>query len=111
MAFAGKNPFKILREILFEGGVDIGVTLAGNATITHQTAQVRFVDPAGNRDYTMPAAKAGYWHLVVNTADAAETITVKDAAGNTIVAVAQDRAGLVATDGTTWDGCAFTISL
>lgn len=71
------------------------MTLSGNLTLTNVYRNVLKIDPAGARDVTLPAAEAGLWFEIVNAADANETITVKNAAGSTIVAIPQNRKATV----------------
>ena len=63
------------------------------------------IDPGGAaRDLTLTAeeGREGAFYFIRNTADAAETITIKDDAGNTIVACAQNKWVLVALRGGVW---------
>lgn len=65
------------------------------------------IDPGGgNVDLTLPpeANAAGICLDIQNSADAAETVTVKDDAAATIIVLAQDEAGRVCCDGTAWRG-------
>jgi len=82
-------------------------TLSDNKTIAAGDPQVQFLDPGGSgRTVTLPAeaSSTGRLYFIVNTADAAEDLTVKDDAANTIVTISQDEAGLVVCDGTSWKG-------
>ncbi len=111
--FLGKNITSLQRLVTFaqSGGVSF-VTLAANLTMTLKSPHLQFIDPADARDVTLPATNGqGCIWVIVNTADAAETITVKDPAGNTVKTIAQNAAGLFGTDGTTYDGVSFTIAL
>ena len=71
------------------------MTLSGNLTLTNQYRNVLKIDPTAARDVTLPAAEAGLWFEIINAADASETITVKNAAGSTIVSIAQNRKATV----------------
>jgi hypothetical protein len=67
---------------------------------------ILFVDPNGGaQDLLLPPEVDcdGVFLYIVNTADAAEAITVKeDSDTTTIVTVAQDKAALVVCNGTAW---------
>lgn len=92
------------------GGKRIGIpglsaieTLSDNLTLDTTYGNLMALDPGGSaRDVTLPAPFDGGWYFVVNTADAAETITVKDSGGGTIATVAQNRAVLVSSNATGW---------
>jgi hypothetical protein len=107
-SFAGKNPFILTRQLRLKGGVRIA-TLAGAETWDATTAHLQFLDCGGSaRTITLPAAAAvpGLALIVVNTSDAAETITVTGQAS-----IPQNTAAIYASNGTAWDSAAFTISL
>ena len=83
----------------------IGVmTLAANLTLTLQYRNVLKIDPAGARDVTLPAEAGadGASFEIVNAADAAEAMTVKDDGGSTIVTISQNEKATVVCDGTSW---------
>jgi hypothetical protein len=67
---------------------------------------ILFVDPNGGaQDLLLPpeADCDGMFLYVVNTADGAEAIAVKDDSDTTtVVTVAQDKAALVVCNGTAW---------
>jgi len=92
------------------GGKRIGLpglfaieTLADNLTIDTTYGNLLQLDPGGSaRDVTLPAPDDGGWYLIVNNADAAEAITVKDSGGSTVATVAQNRAVLVTSNATGW---------
>lgn len=72
------------------------------------------VDPnGGSQTLTLPATAlcAGLAFEILNTADAAETITLNDAAGTLVMSIAQNRACTIACDGTSWFGHKYTITL
>jgi hypothetical protein len=88
---------------MLAGALVASRTLSGNITLTNQSRNVQCIDPGGaGRDVTLPALEEGLFFLVVNKADAAETITVKDAAAATVVSLAQNTSGLVWCDGAAW---------
>lgn len=112
--FKGKT-FPLLTRLLgFADGQGVSFTTASAAiTYTLASPQVNFIDPGGaSRDVTFPATRgASVVWVVLNTADAAENLVIKDPAANTLVTVNQNEGGIIATDGTTWDAVAFTIAL
>lgn len=81
-----------------------GTAGANETTIS---GQIWFVDPNGaSVTLTLPA-EADYigFAIVINTADAAESITIKDDAGGyTVIVLDQNQAGLIACNGTVWYG-------
>lgn len=80
-------------------------TLAGNATLTTASARYQRLDPGGaGRDVTLPAEadSKGLAFLILNTADAAEDLTVKDDGASTVVTISQNEAALVVCNGTSW---------
>jgi hypothetical protein len=75
-------------------------TLAGDKTMSAADAMILKMDPDGsNRDVTLPAegdvSPAGQMHLIVNAADAAENLVIKDDGGATIATANQNEAALV----------------
>lgn len=77
-------------------------TATGNITLTNQSRNVQCIDPAGTRDLTLPALQVGLVFLIANKADAAETITIKNAAAATVETVDQNESILLWCDGSTW---------
>ena len=83
-------------------------TLAANKTLTATSEIVQFLDPGGaGRDVTLPAeaSSTGRLFIIVNTADAAEVLTVKNDNGDTICTPTQNEAAILVCNGTTWAGC------
>lgn len=92
---------------LFNGAETNTETLSANKTLTSADAAIQVLDPGGSgRDLTLPnvALMAGRAFLVVNTADAAEVITIKNAGGTTICTPTQNESAIVVSNGTTWFG-------
>ncbi len=89
------NSFRILKQAL-------GATW----TIAVGMPQLQFLDPGGSgRTVLLPAEadSKGLFFELVNTADAAEDLTVKEDSGTTTIAVVgQGDSGLFFCDGTTW---------
>ena len=77
-------------------------------TLTLADARIQTLDPGGgNTDVLLPAEadSVGVTFYIANTADAAESLVVKeDSDTTTIVTVAQNERGIVWCDGTTWYG-------
>ncbi len=66
-----------------------------------------YFDPGGaSRDVTLPAeaSSSGKWFRIVNEADAAENLVVKDDGGSTIVTIGQNEEAQVTCNGTAWKG-------
>lgn len=88
------------------------LTLAADLVLTDAYRNVLLIDPAAARNIDLPPEQHGLWFLIFNKANAAETITVRaDTAGATVVALAQDEAALVWSDGTAWYYGQFTAPL
>lgn len=78
-------------------------TCTGNITFTKRTAQQLMVDPGGaSREVTLPAVENGLFFTIVNTADAYELLTVKNAGGSTIGTVGPGECGEFWSDGSAW---------
>ena len=83
-----------------------GITLAANLTLTAGYTNFLRIDPGGSaRDVTLPAeaTSEGMAFRILNTADAAENLVVKDDGGSTIVTISQNEAAWVVCDGTSWN--------
>jgi len=89
---------------LLRGGYSNTETLAAGKTLTDADKPLQFLDTGGvARDVTLPTAAAGnHVFIIVNTADAAETITVKNAAASTIGTVAQGENKIFVSNGAIW---------
>jgi hypothetical protein len=89
-----------------QGGANIE-TLAATHVLVATSPEIQTLDPGGaSREVTLPAAAVGLVarkFKIKNAADAAEDLTVKDAA-DTIVVVSQNEVGSIWCDGTTWYG-------
>lgn len=74
-------------------------TLAAAYTITDGEEDVIVLDPGGaHRDVTLPASSAsntGRIWFIINTADAAENLVIKNAAAATIITVNQNEMAMV----------------
>lgn len=95
-------------------------TLAGAVVLDQTYPSICAFDPGGaGRNVDLEGvdngdpASHGKLRLIINKADAAETLTVRDAGGTTIGSVAQNKAGLFYHDEDTgWALCAlFTTTL
>ena len=81
-------------------------TLAANKTLTGSDATFQHLDPGGSaRDVTLPAeaTSTGRAFRILNTADAAENLVVKDDGASTVVTISQNEAAWVVCDGTSWE--------
>lgn len=82
-------------------------TLAGNKTLTADDARIQVLDPDGaGRDVTLPpeAASAGLDFYIHNSADGAETLTVKDDGAATVCTPTQNETAYLYCDGSAWRG-------
>lgn len=81
-------------------------TLAANLVLDGSiAANVLKLDPGGSaRDVTLPdvAVYNGVSYRIVNAADAAENLVIKNAGGDTIATVNQNEQAEVFSDGTSW---------
>lgn len=81
-------------------------TLAADKVVVAGDPMIQFLDPGGAaRNVDLPdGAAAGTIFIIVNTADAAETITVRngDATPLTIDTLAQNESGFFISNGTSW---------
>lgn len=98
MAFLSEVIKKFTYRIGLAGGWN-AQALSGNLTLTKLSSQVQVLDPGGaSRNVTLPAvtpSDEGYAFLFINTADAAETLTVKNAAGTDLQVIPQGGRGQV----------------
>lgn len=80
-------------------------TLTGNRTVTFADANVLRLDPGGAaRDVTMPAEAdcGGMIYEIINAADAAENLVIKNDGGSTIATVNQNEMCKIVCDGSAW---------
>lgn len=80
-------------------------TLSSNKTLAYDDADMQRLDPGGsNRDVTLQeeAASKGRRVRILNTANAAEDLVVKNDGAGTIATLNQDEAAWFVCDGTTW---------
>lgn len=96
------------RPKLVEGvkGSVVKQTLTGAITLAAQLKRLYSLDPGGaGRNVILPseAANAGVEFMIVNTADAAEDLTIKASDGATTVGtISQNEGALIVSDGTRW---------
>jgi len=75
-------------------------TLSDDKTLSYSDAAIQVLDPGGSaRNVDLPADQVGQAYLIVNTADAAETITVRDDGDTAIADVAQNEAAYFVNTG------------
>ena len=80
-------------------------TLAAGKTLVKTDAVIQSLDPGGSaRTVVLPAAAEGLAVIINNTADAAEIITVNDAAAALIGTPTQNETLWCVSDGTSWHG-------
>lgn len=83
-------------------------TLGGTLTMDGDEPDVLVLDPGGaGRTVLLPteANAANRMFFIINAADAAEALTVKDDSNTTtVVSVGQSEMGIVFCDGTSWHG-------
>jgi hypothetical protein len=80
-------------------------TLTGALTVDHTYPNMLKLDPGGaHRDVTLDAVgvSPGLLRWVVNAADAAENLVLKNAGGSTIATVNQNEEAIVFCDGDEW---------
>lgn len=80
-------------------------TLSGNLTLDDTYPSLLKLDPGGlARDVTLPAeaTNEGVFVWIVNAADAAENLVVKDDSPATIATINQNEEGIFFCDGTSW---------
>tara|TARA_R110000851_G_C13072430_1_gene564978 strand:- start:887 stop:1258 length:372 start_codon:yes stop_codon:yes gene_type:complete len=85
----------------YSGAVE---TLTGTRVIVAADSMILSMDPGGSaRDVTLPAeatvAPSGQMFWIVNHANAAENLVIKDDAGNTIGTASQDESAVVYNSG------------
>lgn len=81
------------------------MTLTGALTLTRQYRKKLRIDPGGaGRTITLPAEETsnGLEFEILNTADAAELLTVENDAAATVVEIAQNEKATVVCDGSSW---------
>ena len=91
-------------DLRWSGGHNVE-TLTGDKTLTITDARMQKLDPGGaGRDVNLPAEATadGIAYRILNAADAAEDLTVKDDGASTIVTISQNEAAWVVCDGTSW---------
>jgi hypothetical protein len=72
------------------------LTLTGAITIDADSPPLISLDPGGaTRVVTLPAVEDGLIFVINNTADAAEDLTINNAAAATIGTISQNEAGVV----------------
>ena len=107
---AGALTFSDVVDVLSQGRIALPnqlvvETMTGTLALDKTYGCLLRLDPGGAaRDLTLPAeeGKDGMFYVITNTADAAETITVKDDGGSTILTIEQDRTALVYLLAGTW---------
>ena len=105
MAFTNGGRHPLTGQLQIKGGVE-AKTLTADLTLNAFSANFLEIDPGGAaRTVTLPAADGifyGVMFSVYNAADAAEAITIANAAGTTIVVLARGECAIVGSDGSAW---------
>lgn len=80
------------------------ITAAGTVTMTNQYRNILKIDPGGaGRTVLLPPEEDGLCYWIVNAADAAENLTVKeDSNTTTVVTINQNESAVVVCMGSTW---------
>lgn len=81
------------------------LTLGAAYVVDGDLPQLLFLDPGGagrNVDLPAEADSKGLFFIIVNTADAAEALTIRNDAAGTVGSVTQNEAAFCVCDGTTW---------
>ena len=93
----------IMTAVAFAGYVNTE-TLTGDLVLDDSDFPIQFIDPGGSaRDIDLPAESVdNHAFYIVNRADAAETITVKNDAGTTIALLERYDAVLFVSNGIAW---------
>lgn len=93
------------RRQILEAEESTTTTATGTITLTDLSNPIQFIDPGGSdRDVVLPAESiANHAYLIVNTADADETLTIKDDGASVIGYVGQAGIGWFVSNGTTWE--------
>ena len=95
-----------LWDPILEKGVKGGVhiqTLGAAATLDRDMPFMAFFDPGGaTRILTLPTVEKGLAWLIANTADAAEDLTIKNAATATLGTISQNETAWVFSNGVVW---------
>jgi len=82
-------------------------TLGAALSLVAKDTCLQFIDPGGAaRTITLPAEadSKGKIFIIMNTADAAEILTIQDDTPATVVTPTQNECAVVFCDGTTWRG-------
>lgn len=93
-----------LMQNLFRAGYSYNLTMSNDLTLTDSHKAILYLNPNGSdRIVTLPAGAAGnHAFIITNTAGAANTLTVKTVASETIGTVAQNEAKFFVSNGTVW---------
>src|SRR5688572_9139517 len=103
----------VAANVLFLNRNRLGIvtqTLTGTTALSEKMGQILFLDPGGGaREVNLPAVanSKGLWFILVNTADAAEVITVEDAASAALtpaITLTQNEIALFFCNGVSWRG-------
>lgn len=94
----------VTKVVALMGGFQTA-TLTGAITLDGTYANHLKIDPGGAaRNVTLPAetGRSGVFYHIVNAADAAENLVIKNAAADTICTINQNESAIVSCDGSAW---------
>ena len=99
----------LAKGLVLDSGLKFRVntqTLGASKTMLAGDPVVQFLDPGGaGRDVLLPPEAEGLVFIIINTADAAEVLTIENDAGTGIgVTPTQNEVAVVFCDGTAWFG-------
>ena len=102
MAYTDKAEFNIPRHVVQKGSVN-PETITVNKTLVYSDSTYQLLkNVTGGLDVILPAFKDGAHFWIKSRSSSTSTITVKDAAAATIVALGAGEAVLVVSDGSAW---------
>lgn len=104
MAYLTSTPHLFRSQMRFDGGVE-SMTLTGDLVLTGSSANWLSIDAGGaTRDVTLPDVDQteGVIFEIYNASDAAEDLTIKDAAGSTVTTISQNGSATIGSTGSAW---------
>lgn len=96
------SPFEVEKHLALPNGIE-DLTLTADLTIDLTYGNRLRIDPGGaHRDVTLPAHRNGLNYHIVNTANAAENLVIKDSEGNAQLTLNQDESVIIQSNGSDW---------
>jgi len=99
MAFSGSPFFQIPRPIRRKGFLNVE-TIVAQKTLVSKDSEIQVLSAAVGRDVNLPALLDGLYYKVL--ASGVGTLTVKNAAGSTVVSLTTGNAAELYCDGVAW---------